>query len=70
MSEITATNPKFKKEKTRAEIVGEKATQAITQIDADIATLNGSPTNAELIAIVKRTLQRQRKIINYLANLE
>lgn len=53
-------------EASRDDVTGTSADNAIAQIDADIATLDGSPTNAQLIAILRRALQRDRKTILYL----
>lgn len=68
MKAITPTTKAFKKKITRAELIDTKAEAAIAQIDTDLETLNGSPTNADVIAILKRSLRRERKIINYLSN--
>lgn len=55
----------------RAEIVGEKAQAALDSLNADLATLDGGPTNAEIVAIVQRLAVRQRAVIQYLkAELE
>ncbi len=45
------------------ELLGNKVTQALTQIETDLGALGGTPTNAQVIAILTRTLQRQRAII-------
>lgn len=42
---------------------------ALTQIDTDLTTLQASPTNAQVLAIIGRTLQRQRAVIRALARL-
>ena len=44
-----------------------KVVSALESIDADIATLEGSPTNSQIVAIIKRCLQRQSKIIRVVA---
>lgn len=51
---------------SRDDVIGTQADNAIAQIDADIATLDGSPTNAQLIAMLRRALVRDRKTILYL----
>lgn len=50
---------------SRSELAALKAIaqSALTQIETDLTTLGGSPTNAQVVAIVNRTIQRQRAII-------
>lgn len=50
-----------------AEMIGEKAETAITQlntainaVESDIAIIGGSPTNAQVIAVVGRMLAREK----------
>lgn len=45
------------------EVIGAKADTALTTIDAEITLLNGSPTNAQVIAILKAADQRQKALI-------
>lgn len=47
----------------------DQITSALTQIDTDLITLQGTPTNAQVIQILTRTLQRQRVIIRAIARL-
>ncbi len=42
---------------------------ALTQLNADLTTLSGTPTNAQLVAILNRTVTNQRAIIKALAAL-
>lgn len=42
----------------------DKAQVLIDEINADIAILDDSPTNAQVVAIVRNSAVRQRKIIN------
>ena len=51
---------------TSVDDIQNKADAAIAVIDADLATLGGSPTNGEVIAILVRTLRNQKKIIRVL----
>lgn len=52
------------------ELLDAKATAAITQIDNDLTTLGGSPTNAQVIAILSRCLTRQKAIIKGLQKMK
>lgn len=70
MSAITANTPAGKKLEAKAEVVDAKAEAAITEINADIAILDGSPTNAQVIQVIRRCLLRQRKLIRYIATLD
>lgn len=54
---------------TSIDDIQNKADAAITQIDSDLATLDGTPSNAQLIAILRRTLVNQKKIIRVVAKL-
>lgn len=47
----------------------QKAAAALDQIAADRATLAGGPTNAEVIAVLDGTLQRQAKEIKALRKM-
>lgn len=58
------------KTKSRNDLTNQKAEQAVQQINDDIATLDSTPTNAQVIAILRRTLVRQRKLINYVSTLD
>jgi hypothetical protein len=61
-----ATTAVGKRREAFADITEAKAEAAIAIINADIATLDGAPTNAQVIAIVKRSLQREKQIIRAL----
>lgn len=69
MSAINPTTPEGQKRIAKAEFVEEKALAAIAEIDADVTTLNGSPTNGQVVAILRRSLLRQKKMIRLLARL-
>lgn len=50
-----------------AEVVGEKANlmivalgNAVSAVDSDLTIINGTPNNAQVIAIVKRVLEREK----------
>lgn len=69
--DITTRTPE-QQEETQAktdilEMLGTKAAQAIQQIQDDLTTLGGSPSNAQVIQIITRSLQREMKIIKALA---
>lgn len=51
------------------EILGAKADNAIATIDNEITVLNGTPTNAQVIAILKANDQRQKAIIKAFQHL-
>lgn len=53
----------------KAEVDRTKVQAALDAIDAEIATIDGTPTNADLIAIIRAMDVRQRKIIKALAPL-
>jgi len=46
-----------------------KAALALAQIDVDLVTLSNTPSNAQVIAILQRTLQNQKKIIRVINRL-
>lgn len=56
-------------EQTDIEDIEEKAADALAALNADIAIIDGTPTNADMIAIVRRTLMLHRKEIRVLRNL-
>jgi hypothetical protein len=66
MATIQATTDFGKRRDAFADITEAKAEAAIAVINADITTLEGSPTNAQVIAIIKRSLVRERQIIRAL----
>ena len=47
----------------------DKSQILIDEINADIAILDDSPTNAQVVAIVRNSAVRQRKIINGVVKL-
>lgn len=51
------------------EVIGAKADSALTAIDAEITLLNGAPSNAQVIAILKANEQRQRAVIKAFQHL-
>lgn len=69
MGAIVANTKEGKKREVKAEFIAAKADAAITEINSDLALLGGSPTNAQVLQVLSRALQRQRKIIKYLASL-
>jgi hypothetical protein len=70
MGVISPNTPAGKKLDAKSEFVDAKAESVITEINADIAILDGSPTNAQVIQVIRRCLIRQRKIIKYVASLD
>ncbi len=69
MAEIEATTESGQLQEALADWAEGKAAPLVTEINADLVTLDGSPTNAQVIAIVRRGLVRQRKVINGVVKL-
>jgi hypothetical protein len=69
MGSINFNTPEGQKLEAKHEFAEAKANAAIAEIDADVTTLNNGPTNAQVIQIVKRSLLRQKKIIQLLKRL-
>lgn len=44
-----------------------KVIETVQQINTDIATLEGTPTNAQVVQILKRVLIVQRAMVKWLA---
>ena len=68
MVEIIATTPIGKRKAAAAELVQAKGEAAIANLDNHIATLQDSPTNADVIANVVYLDQVMKKVIKYLMN--
>jgi hypothetical protein len=51
------------------DVIKHKAQDAIDQINDDLVTLDGSPTNGELVAILTRVVRNQKHIIRQLSKL-
>lgn len=69
MVDIIATTVEGKRRETLAEWVEDKAAVLVDEINADLVALDDSPTNAEVVAVLRRTMVRQRKIINGVVRL-
>lgn len=69
MTKITLNTTTGKRLQCRAEFVNSKALAAIDELNADIAIIDGTPTNQQMVQIMRRALVRQRKIINYIISL-
>jgi hypothetical protein len=69
MSAISPNSSEGQTKVAKAEFVEAKAEAAIAEIDADVTTLNGTPTNAQVLAILRRSLLRQKKMIRLLARM-
>lgn len=64
---IQPTTQYGKEQATRGDYVDAKVDAALAEISADLLLLDGTPTNAQLIQILRRAMVRQRQIIKYLA---
>lgn len=51
------------------ELIGSRADAALTQITNDLTLLGGTPTNAQVIAVLTRCLHRDRAMIKAFARL-
>lgn len=66
MGAIVPNTKAGRKKEAAAEFLDAKAEAAIQSIDADLALLGSSPTNTQILQILGRVLNRQKKIIRFL----
>jgi hypothetical protein len=69
-TEIKPTSAKAKKRASKAAFKPRRVTTILTQIDADLLALEGTPTAGEQRQILRRILRVQRQIIDYLADAD
>lgn len=70
MAKVNAATTQAGQRRTAyAEMAATKADQAQQTISADLEILNGTPTNAQVIAILKRSLVREQVEIRVLLHV-
>lgn len=66
MVDIVANKAAGQQRAARKALVDSKAEQAVALLDGIIADMDGSPTNADVIAAVKTLAQIQKRVVRYI----